>query len=674
MKIVLTIEEIIKLMKSEIKSNITKAYRYCIKNDIKFSDLLELCDISTTNECFIDSVTKFISNNITNSNNDFTLFLNYIKNYFEFSVSKIEKINYNRIFCPNIEFRKIERSIRHCLRDNAAFFDFYVDHLDNILNHLKYRSVDSSIINTPQDYSLYTYIFFLQYSFWGLFEVMYVKKDRGEVFYLYNENAFYYYIEHETLMKNLFLSCHKYGQSYADEKIKNIQSQLTNIRSTSNFILPPSFSELSNEAFVNAAEELILIRKNDSYWNDPNFVSKFKNVIQQWIDICFERCSLRKELLIFLPGSDSSFSDVEKQIILKLDDLLYIFLTRKISKKIEIMPRFISDFIAESVYYESQNKFHININAYKKKISKFINDLFSNSPYANLEYISLKIYVLYTWMYHFKEIRTDLNIHLHEMSYQYFLQSKYEICDENGNFNYESFSNLLNEGEFLCSNRNADSLKVIREIVHFYGRQAFKIYWNSFKNLPKQENNEYIFSEFIIPFVTKSGLKGIQMKKHLERTEIGEIWEYICNLIAYDIYGIDNLSIHPHLKSGGIPDMALFFNNVNNRILIECKLTEYFTLGGLVASEQFQEYISDCNKLEFWIYKKSEIPLLKEDCNVEIKFYDELIQNPKISKYTLEKAHEFERIEKTNQIGDIIEYSSDPILFSIIDNFINNSE
>lgn len=120
--------------------------------------------------------------------------------------------------------------------------------------------------------------------------------------------------------------------------------------------------------------------------------------------------------------------------------------------------------------------------------------------------------------------------------------------------------------------------------------------------------------------------------------------------------------------------MALFFNNVNNRILIECKLTEYFTLGGLVASEQFQEYISDCNKLEFWIYKKSEIPLLKEDCNVEIKFYDELIQNPKISKYTLEKAHEFERIEKTNQIGDIIEYSSDPILFSIIDNFINNSE
>lgn len=390
----MTDEELIILLSSKLKKKNADGLAYCLDNNL---NLIYLININfTPTEKYIDSISKFLSNNLNKSGNYHSEFLNYVEKFITNAILTSGITKFNQFFCPNIEFRKLESTVRHCLRDNQNFFNFYVNYTLSKINNLDFFPISYTKITNINQYIQLVYVFFLQYTFWGMYELMYMKEEHDETFILYNKNAYDFYMKNNQTMKTIFTSCFSNAQGYADSKIENIKKQEIRFKNFNGIPQITNVDIFSDEDFINYLYDLAFIKKEKNILDDHDFKIKYINILKSQIKECVARSENGKELLTLYKVDDSSYSLKEKELIQKSEEILDMYIRLKIGERITIYPRFITDYVAHPIYssYKYDNKL-IDNSSYIKKVIQFIDDIFNNITNAKLEYLSLKLFNLY---------------------------------------------------------------------------------------------------------------------------------------------------------------------------------------------------------------------------------------------------------------------------------------
>ncbi|WP_346671190.1 hypothetical protein [Faecalicoccus acidiformans] len=296
--------------------------------------------------------------------------------------------------------------------------------------------------------------------------------------------------------------------------------------------------------------------------------------------------------------------------------------------------------------------------------------IFEGKNWQLLDYV-FNAYEEVYWIYHFQHNSTFEK----QFTFFDFLDNGYYFVtgDE---IDYSSLMKLIND-YFIRSDRQI-SWRIINNILFSHGKTFLSLLWKSFANRGDVDNiysDEYLIRNVFLKYIVSVGGNiDITQIDPMERTDVGNKWEEICYEIASELYDKSRITIHPILKSKGVPDLAIDYKESGqSHIIIECKLSNYFIKDYIENSPQYEDYVEQCEHLQFWIYKKPEKPIKVFRKKVQILFSEDFLNHPEISDKVKEKIKKFAILNLTGFYEDPKEIFNTESIRIQIEKFIESN-
>ena len=633
--------ELVSLMSSQIKKEQQLGYKYCIKNLIPFKKLIKIND--TPNEIYIYTISKYISNKIELHEQVYIDFLDYIfEKLYKKRVEKADDFNKYSVKVNYIDYSRLNSAIRFCCEKNPIFFYTFVDYAIRFIE--KKNITDVKNIYNRYDYLDVVFSFFLQQCFWILFEENYLEKKRGSVFYLQNKDIFEWYENNKNRCEILF-HCSDYGQSYADNVLQVIDDQERMMRQNE-YYTEEKVSMKNDDEFIDYLIYALSKKGKDTISiNNKKIKSRLFSIFNNHFDYCAENGL--KGITLY------EFDHEYKEEIKRVEYLLDVYL-KKIIPDTSLL--FNSNNFFNFINTEYFNYYNQKIDTLSSRLNfstlckKYIEELiFKGKDWQLLDYV-LNAYEETYWIYHFQHNSSFEK----QFTFFDFLDNGYYFVKGN-EIDYSSLMKLINDYFIRCDREV--SWNIISNILFKHGKTFLPLLWESFSNRGNVNNiysDDYLIRNVFLKYIVSVGGNiDITQIEPMERTDVGNKWEKLCYEIASELYDKSRITIHPILKSKGVPDLVIDYRESGqSHIIIECKLSDYFIDNYIENSSQYEDYVTQCEHLQFWIYKKPEKPIKVFRKKVQILFSDDFLNHPEISDQVKEKIKKFAILNLTGFYED----------------------
>lgn len=641
--------KIIDLLNSKIKRDNLDGYLYCKNEHIQFSDLL----YANTNPSihYMQSLELFITKNAYPSLSDEDL-MSFIGLFFEIVYHKYllkSPTSFGDLnLFDGIEYGNLKRIIRHCCMNNHNFFFVLTDYL---VIKLKVTPTYNKDTATELQYIDWIYCYLLQTAYLTLFEKPWSEtKKSKDNFLLLSRYHFDFYVKNEKKVLPIFKSQSKYYQYLFDRVLDDVMLQKRVFESQNKNRTVEKLVSFDCEDFLNELLSDLIIQKK--FLKHPEIQKKLLCSFQD----------LQEEIIKKAYNGEHfhNYEKDEKKKYLDFETIRYL-IEGKVFQLIDLID-YSSIFFELSDEYFTMNRLKKsqyilmdknNINAYEKFFYKYMESIIYNKKEKNIYKVANNLFWRAKRQLRNSYIISENNIIGSKiLTFSYYYSNNYHILI-NGKYSRKNFENYINKFIFEkdIEGYPCEILSDLLYILKYDNNiNTYKLLSEKVKLINNDITRNYFIDNLLLPCMNKFEEEKYMRKiAPLERRELGNLWEKICQEIAYEIKGNRTLDFNYPLEDHhGIPDIV-FNAKSKNRIIIECKLTDYFVDGqDISASEQFQNYITEGDELQFWLYQKSTILHDDEKINLKIMTFEDFLNCSILSNTIKDKIRNFQVLESEN--------------------------